>query len=125
MNILMATTECVPFVKVGGLADVAGTLPKYLEKAKHDVRIILPKYQSIDGKKYNLPTLPYKLQVQIGKNTESFRLKYCLTEDNISVYFIENMRFFNSSGVYGASGLDYADNKERIYIFSKSNAGIC
>ncbi|MDR0398854.1 MAG: glycogen synthase [Endomicrobium sp.] len=120
MNILMAASECVPFVKVGGLADVVGALPKYLKKAGHDIRIILPKYQSIDGKKYNLQTLPYKLQTQVGKDTESFRLKYCLLQDNIRVYFIENMRFFNRSGVYGTDGIDYSDNKERFIFFQKA-----
>ncbi|MDR2436766.1 MAG: glycogen synthase [Endomicrobium sp.] len=120
MNILMVASECVPFVKVGGLADVVGTLPKYLKKAGHDIRIILPKYKSICSKKYNLQTLAYKLHVQIGKDRENFRLKYCLTEHNISVYFIENMRFFNRSGVYGSAGLDYADNKERFIFFQKA-----
>jgi starch synthase len=120
MNILMVASECIPFVKVGGLADVVGTLPKYLKKAGHDIRIILPKYKSIDGKKYNLQTLPYKLHVQVGKDTESFRLKYCVTEYNISVYFIENMRFFNRPGIYGSDGLDYTDNKERFIFFQKA-----
>ncbi|MDR1244602.1 MAG: glycogen/starch synthase, partial [Endomicrobium sp.] len=120
MNILMAASECVPFVKVGGLADVVGTLPKYLKKTGHDVRIILPKYHSIDGKKYNLQTLPYKLQIQVGKDTESFRLKYCLLQDNIRVYFVENMHFFNRPGVYGTDGLDYSDNKERFIFFQKA-----
>ena len=65
MNILMVASECVPFVKVGGLADVVGTLPKYLKEMGHDVRIILPKYRSIDGKKYNLEPLPYLLRVKL------------------------------------------------------------
>jgi starch synthase len=120
MNILMVASECIPFVKVGGLADVVGTLPKYLKERGHDVRIIVPKYKSIDGKKYNLQSLPYKLHVQVGKDRESFRLKYCLIEYNISVYFIENMRFFNRCGVYGSDGLDYRDNKERFIFFQKA-----
>ena len=43
-NILFATSECVPFIKTGGLADVAGSLPKYFDKDRYDVRVVLPKY---------------------------------------------------------------------------------
>ena len=43
-KILFATSEAVPFIKTGGLADVAGSLPKYFNKEKYDVRVMLPKY---------------------------------------------------------------------------------
>lgn len=121
MNILMVSSECVPFVKVGGLADVVGTLPKYLKKQGHDVRIIMPKYRTIDGVKYNLETLPYRLTVKIGKEQESFRIKTCFLDGDIPVYFIENMRYFNRLGIYGDdSGIGYGDNRERYIFFSKA-----
>ena len=43
-NILFASSECVPFIKTGGLADVVGSLPKEFDKTKYDVRVVLPKY---------------------------------------------------------------------------------
>lgn len=43
-NILFASSECVPFIKTGGLADVVGSLPKYFDKSSYDVRVVLPKY---------------------------------------------------------------------------------
>ena len=43
-NILFASSECVPFIKTGGLADVVGSLPKYFNKKKYDTRVVLPKY---------------------------------------------------------------------------------
>lgn len=120
MNILMVASECIPFVKVGGLADVVGTLPKYLKREGHDVRIIMPKYKAIDGNKYNLETLPYRLQVNVGKESESFRIKTCTTQDGIIVYFIENMRYFNRPGIYGDNGYDYGDNRERYIFFCRA-----
>ena len=120
MNILMVASECVPFVKVGGLADVAGTLPKYLKRLGHDVRIIIPKYRNIDGKKYNLQPLPYLLKVNVGKETEKFRIKRGITEDGINVYFIENMRYFNRPGIYGDDASDYGDNRERYIFFCRA-----
>ncbi len=54
-KILFASAECVPFIKTGGLADVAGSLPKYFPKDEYDVRVILPKYTIIkDQFKYKM-----------------------------------------------------------------------
>lgn len=47
-KVLFVTSEAVPFIKTGGLADVAGSLPQYFDKTKYDVRIILPKYVCMD-----------------------------------------------------------------------------
>ena len=46
-KVLFAASECVPFIKTGGLADVVGSLPKYFDKDEYDVRVILPKYLCI------------------------------------------------------------------------------
>ena len=50
MRILFAASEAVPFIKTGGLADVTGSLPKYFDKERFDVRVILPKYMCMDEK---------------------------------------------------------------------------
>ena len=51
-NILIVSSEAVPFVKTGGLADVVGTLPRYIDKDNFEVRVIIPKYACMD-KKFN------------------------------------------------------------------------
>ncbi|MCL2389454.1 MAG: glycogen synthase [Elusimicrobia bacterium] len=120
MNILIAASECTPYIKTGGLADVAGALAKYLKKQNHDVRVIMPKYRAIDGIKYNLQTLPYRLSVRVGAETEDFRLKYTKTPEGIEIYFVENMRYFNRPGIYGDKHGDYGDNRERFIFFSRA-----
>ena len=57
MKILIASPEVVPFAKTGGLADVAGALPKALSDLGHDVRVIMPKYKMVDAKKFDLQDL--------------------------------------------------------------------
>ena len=47
-NILYVASEAVPFIKTGGLADVVGSLPKYFDKEKYDVRVVLPKYSCMN-----------------------------------------------------------------------------
>jgi len=54
MKIAFVTTECVPYAKTGGLADVSGSLPKALEKLGCEVKIFLPKYHSIDESKHGI-----------------------------------------------------------------------
>ena len=50
IKILMAASEAIPYMKTGGLADVVGSLPKYFDKDRYDVRVILPKYKCMDDK---------------------------------------------------------------------------
>ena len=53
-RILFAASECVPFIKTGGLADVVGSLPKDFDKEKYDVRVVLPKYSCMKEKWKNM-----------------------------------------------------------------------
>ena len=72
MNILFATSECAPFIKTGGLADVAGALPKALAKLGHDVRVILPLYEGIDQEWRSQMTF-----LQCFHITVAWRTPYC------------------------------------------------
>ena len=99
-KILFAASECVPFIKTGGLADVVGSLPKYINKDEFDVRVILPKYMAIPQK--------YKEQMQFVTNFTvnlSWRSQYVglfkLDYEGVTFYFVDNEFYFAGNHPYG------------------------
>ena len=72
MKILFTASECVPFVKTGGLADVVGALAPVLAKKGHDVRVVLPLYTAIDSKWQQQMEFQLHFEVQLG-----WRRQYC------------------------------------------------
>lgn len=114
-KILFATSEAVPFIKTGGLADVAGSLPKYFDKEKYDVRVMLPKYMCM--KEEWKEKLEYVTHFYMDL---SWRQQYVgilkLEYDGITFYFIDNEFYFNGFAPYGDM---YADI-EKFAFFSKA-----
>lgn len=114
MNVLFAVSECGPFVKSGGLADVAGSLPKELKSLGTDVRVILPKYGTIadDFKKDMKKVAEYTVTV-------GWRNQYCGIEElqyqGVTYYFIDNEYYFKREGLYG-----YYDDGERFSFFNRA-----
>ena len=99
-KILFAASECVPFIKTGGLADVVGSLPKYINKDEFDVRVILPKYMAIPQK--------YKDQMQFITNFTvnlAWRSQYVglfkLDYEGVTFYFVDNEFYFAGYHPYG------------------------
>ena len=70
LNILLLSSEAVPFAKVGGLADVAGSLPKALRRLGHDARLALPKYGRISQAEFGLTQAVESLPVPVGSGHE-------------------------------------------------------
>lgn len=93
-KILFAASESVPFIKTGGLADVVGSLPKYFDKEKYDVRVMLPKYMCM--KQEWKDKLTYRTHFYMDLN---WRKQYVgileLEYDGILFYFIDNEYYFN------------------------------
>lgn len=119
MKILVVSSEVVPYAKTGGLADVAGALPKALASLKHDVRVAMPKYASIDDEKYNLKTEMSEIVVNFQGNIIKGAIKKGnFPNTNIPVYFVENEKFYNREELYGENGKDYEDNALRFAFFS-------
>jgi len=122
----MIASECVPFVKTGGLADVVGALPKALHALGHNVKIILPKYSAIDTEKYNLNRFKEGIDVWMGAGKkEGCAVDVTFLDENIPVYFIENWSFFNRDGIYNDTYQEYNDNPERYAFFTKAALQLC
>ncbi|MFH0828039.1 MAG: glycogen synthase GlgA [Candidatus Omnitrophota bacterium] len=107
MKIAMIASEVVPFAKTGGLADVAGALPLALENNGQDIIIIMPGYKMARNSKS-----PGIKNFQEG-------VSYSKIGKNVRVYFIDNDKYFNRSGLYGEKSGDYPDNLERFSYFCK------
>ncbi len=114
MKVMFAVSECVPFIKSGGLADVAGSLPKELVKQGTEVTIIMPKYRDIPEKYLSNLEKVMDFRVQVG-----WRNQYCglekLEQDGITFYFIDNEDYFKRPGLYG-----YFDDGERFSFFNRA-----
>ena len=113
MKVCFIAAEAAPFVKVGGLGDVIGSLPKALRELGVDARVILPLYSSIDRERFGLKYKAYQF-VDLG-----WRHSYCgifETEvDGVPCYFVDNEQYFNRDSIYGQ-----VDDGERFAFFSKA-----
>jgi starch synthase len=122
MKVLFATFELVPFTKVGGLADVMGALPKYLEADDMEMAVFTPLIGSIDRKKYKIEDIPNsQLKLKFGWAEYVFTLKMCkLPDTNINVFFIDNPKFFSCFNCVYPEGIDSWYEQERFITFSKA-----
>lgn len=113
LKILMAAAEVAPFAKVGGLADVTGSLPPALKKVGCETKIIMPKYGSIDEKKYGLKKIKSNIKIKSDGKIKSVNLWLGkLPGTKVDVYFVENKNYFGKKEVY------FGNNAERFLFFS-------
>ena len=98
-NILFASSECVPFIKTGGLADVVGSLPKDFDKEKYDCRVVLPKYMCM--KQEWVDRLEYITNFYMDFAGEDRYVGIFKTELNgVTFYFIDNEFYFSGFAPY-------------------------
>ena len=114
MRILFASPEVAPFIKTGGLADVAGSLPQALAKEGHEVKVILPLYEGIGEEWRSQMTFLKYFNV-----TLSWRQVYCgvfqLERDGVTYWFVDNEYYFKRWQIYG-----HFDDCERFAYFCRA-----
>lgn len=116
-KILFAASECVPFIKTGGLADVVGALPKEFDKEEWDVRVIIPNYRTIPDEYRNSFEYVTHFYMGVGPlipNEHVGIMKYEL--DGIQYYFIDNLEYFGGPKPY----YDTRTDVERFSFFCKA-----
>ena len=119
-NILFVASECVPFVKTGGLADVVGALPKSLDRTKYDVRVILPDYASIPAKYRSQFRYIHHFYMDLGRLGNVYVGIMTYEMDGITYYFIDNEHYFSGEKPYGDIHWDI----EKFCYFSKAALAI-
>ncbi len=118
MHIAYAASECVPFSKTGGLADVVGALPRALAHLGHKVTVYLPRYKQ---------TRLASAKVVVPSLTVPFddRYRFCSvvdggTLDGVQFYFVDFPPYFERDALYGTPLGDYPDNAERFTLYSRA-----
>jgi starch synthase len=120
MNIAFLASEVIPYAKTGGLADVAGALPKFLSKLGADVRVFMPLYREV--RKKNLPLEPILdgASLDLGGKRVTFSV-FAHRAGGLSVFFIDQAAYFDRDQLYGTPAGDYPDNAERFAFFSRAS----
>lgn len=114
-KILFVTSEAVPYIKTGGLADVAGALPKYFNKKEYDVRVILPKYLCIPEDLKSKMKFESHFYLDLGWRKQYVGIFSAQYED-IIYYFIDNEFYFAGEGPYN----NIYEDVEKFAFFSKA-----
>lgn len=114
MKIMFVSSEVAPFIKTGGLGDVAGALPEALATAGHDVRVFCPLYSAIGQNWRDQMTHLKNAYVQLGWRNQYCGI-FCCEKGGVTYYFIDNEYYFARTQLYG----EY-DDAERFAYFSKA-----
>jgi starch synthase len=121
LNILLASSEVVPFAKTGGLADVCGALPLELAKLGHHVTVMMPAYRSTRASGQVLEATNVKFDVPIGSKIVRGRLlRSTLPNSEVPVYLVEQDDYYDRPELYRTKGDDYRDNCERFVFFCRA-----
>ncbi|HZR32249.1 MAG TPA: glycogen synthase GlgA [Terriglobales bacterium] len=118
MHISFAASECVPFSKTGGLADVVGALPPALASLGHRVTVYLPRYRQT--KLPDAKTVLRSITVPFDDHHRFCSLLDGGVHSGVQFYFIEYPPFFDREALYGTSIGDYRDNAERFALYSRA-----
>ncbi len=125
LKVLFVASECAPYAKVGGLADVVGSLPKALTDMGHDVRIVIPLYASIDRHRHKIKSAGAAC-IHMGNREEQWiGIHQAKLEGRVPVWFVDCQRFFGRPGIYDEPWGEYGDNAFRYGLLCKAAMQIC
>jgi len=124
-RILFVASECVPFAKSGGLGDVVAGLAKALTRKGHDVRIVIPRYYTVDKAKFGLK-FSAPACVHMGQGEEQWiGVMDGKLDGQVPVWFVDCERYFGRGGLYHEGFGEYSDNAYRFALLSKAALQIC
>jgi starch synthase len=118
VHIAFVASECVPYSKTGGLADVVGALPRALAAAGHEVKVYLPRYRQT--KLTDAKTLIPSLTIPFDDHYRFCSISDGGTHNGVRFYFVEYPYYFDRDGLYGTSAGDFPDNAERFALLSRA-----
>ena len=122
MKIAFVASECYPFVKTGGLADVVGSLSQALAGLGHEVVVILPYYKAVSSQNFGISTFFESMCVHMGCGIEEWcSVKTAMLGKRIRVFLIESDKYFLRDGIYCDNlSNDFQDNPYRFAFFSRA-----
>jgi starch synthase len=121
MHVVFVASEVFPFAKTGGLADVAGALPRALVHQGHRVALFMPCYRRARSAGPDLVDTGLTLQIPVGARVVEGRVRESrLPGSEVPVYLIDQPDYFDRDGLYGNGVTDYDDNCERFVLFDRA-----
>ena len=118
MHIAFVASECVPYSKTGGLADVVGALPRALANLGHEVSVYLPRYRQT--KLTDPVDVVASTPVPFDDKYRFASVVTAGTTAGVKFYFVDYPPYFDREALYGTSAADYPDNAERFALFSRA-----
>lgn len=117
LKVVYLSSEAVPYAKTGGLADVAGALPRALRNLGVDIRLMLPLYRSVKSGGFPIQRAIDRIEVPLGKSLLPASVWEMETEEGVKVNFIDREDLYDRPNLYGNPLGDYYDNLERFSFF--------
>src|SRR5882724_6892371 len=119
MRILLASSEVPPYSKSGGLADMVGALGKWLGRAGHEVGVVTPLYRGLLKRFPTMKRLDWALDLPLGASRVKGEIWTLEPSDGLTIYFIDQPKFYDRAALYHENGVDYPDNAQRYIFLSK------
>ncbi len=120
MHIVFAASECVPYAKTGGLADVVGSLPQALAKLGHRVTVYLPRYRQVAKLEPDAPAAIRSLTIPFDYYNRFVAILDGGVKNGVQHYFVDCPEMFDRESFYSTPSGDYGDNAERFGLFCRA-----